>query len=512
MNMNRHGVEKDQFGELFAEQVKLLFHNAPVAYATTLVNGAILVYVLRADISASVLLAWYGCLLVVTGIRVIAAWRYGRIKPSHRDVQRWNTVYVAGAALAGAVWGATAVVLFPLDSIAYQAFISFVLAGMAAGGVSVLAARREACLAFLLPLLLPLAIRFLGLDTDLQRAMGVLTLVFLVGMFVSSANFYCSILTSLNLRFDKRGLQQEIERRLHAEQALSSEKERLQTTLSAIGESVVLVNANGVIEYMNPATERTFGWPRQEVLHRPVNDVFKSVDLRDEPASTAMEDSLRTRSQITKQNVVFCKAEKKHLVEEIATPIYDHQGEIAGAVAVLHDVTEAQQKTEQLAYAADHDALTGLPNRNLLKDRTSQAIARAQRKREKFALLFLDLDRFKEVNDSMGHAAGDALLVDVAQRLTSCVREEDTIARLGGDEFVVLLDGPAKEGQVRAIADKIRNALRKPYRLGTKLANVTVSIGMSLYPNDGTDTESLLVHADTAMYRAKQHGRDLVWG
>jgi diguanylate cyclase (GGDEF)-like protein len=104
------------------------------------------------------------------------------------------------------------------------------------------------------------------------------------------------------------------------------------------------------------------------------------------------------------------------------------------------------------------------------------------------------------------------LLVDVAKRLTGCVREEDTIARLGGDEFVVLLDGPAKEKQVRAVADKIRNALRKPYRLGTKLASVTVSIGMSLYPADGQDTETLLGHADSAMYRAKQHGRDLVWG
>jgi diguanylate cyclase (GGDEF)-like protein len=226
----------------------------------------------------------------------------------------------------------------------------------------------------------------------------------------------------------------------------------------------------------------------------------------------AMEDSLRQGNQITKQNVVFCKAQKKHLVEEIATPIYDRQGGIAGAVAVLHDVTEAQQKAEQLAYAADHDPLTGLPNRNLLRDRTRQAIARAQRKHENFALLFLDLDRFKEINDSMGHAAGDALLIDVAKRLTACVREDDTIARLGGDEFVVLLDGPAQKNQVRAVADKIRNALRKPYRLGETLASVTVSIGMSLYPFDGQDTDALLGHADTAMYRAKQHGRDLVWG
>lgn len=512
MEMNRDGIDHGHSDELFAEQVKLLYNNAPLAYFTILINGAILIYVLRNHVAASTLLAWYASLLLVTGVRSIMVRRFVCARPPPASARRWNIAYLAGAALGGTVWGATAIVLFPLDSAAHQVFIAFVLAGMSAGGISVLSSRMEVCAAFLLPQLLPLAFRYLSLDTSLQKAMGVMTLIFLAGMLVSARNIYCSIFTSLRLRFDKRELQEEITQRNHAEEALFREKERLQTTLSAIGESVVLVNADGVVEYMNPATERLFGWPRQEVLNRPVRDVFKSTDLRDEPASMAMEDSLRHGNQITKQNVVFCKAQKKHLVEEIATPIYDRQGQIAGAVAVLHDVTEVQQKAEQLAYAASHDPLTGLPNRNLLKDRTSQAIARAQRKHENFALLFLDLDRFKEVNDSMGHAAGDTLLVDVAKRLTACVREEDTIARLGGDEFVVLLDGPTQKNQVRAVADKIRNALRKPYRLGEALANVTVSIGVSLYPFDGQDTDALLGHADSAMYRAKQHGRDLVWG
>jgi diguanylate cyclase (GGDEF)-like protein len=124
--------------------------------------------------------------------------------------------------------------------------------------------------------------------------------------------------------------------------------------------------------------------------------------------------------------------------------------------------------------------------------------------------LFLDLDRFKEVNDNMGHAAGDALLVEVARRLIGCVREEDTIARLGGDEFVVLLDGPTPERQVKAVADKIRHTLRKPYQFGARSAAITVSIGASLYPSDGQDPETLLGHADSAMYHAKQQGRDRV--
>lgn len=511
--MNRDGIENGHSDELFAEQVKLLYNNAPLAYSTTLINGAILIYVQREYISSPVLLAWYACLLLVTAARSIVVWQYNRLNSVHRDAHahQWNIIYLIGTALAGAVWGSTAVALFPPDSIAHQLFIAFVLAGMAAGGISVLAPRMEVCLAFLLPQLLPLAIRYSTLDTRLQRAMGILMLIFLLGMSISALNFHRSILMSLNLRFDKRGLEEEIMRRRDAEEALFREKERLQTTLSSIGESVVLINADGLIEYLNPATERLFGWSSHDVLKRPVSAVFKSVDLRDEPVSTAMEDSLRLGNQITKQSVLFCKSEKKHFIEEVATPLYDSHGQLAGAVAVLHDMTEAQQKTEQLAYAADHDPLTGLPNRNLLKDRTKHAIARAQRKRENFALLFLDLDRFKAVNDSMGHAAGDALLVDVAKRLSGCVREEDTIARLGGDEFVVLLDGPTQERQVRAVTDKIRNTLSKPYRLGTQAANVSVSIGVSLYPFDGQDTETLLGHADTAMYRAKQQGRNRIW-
>ena len=164
--------------------------------------------------------------------------------------------------------------------------------------------------------------------------------------------------------------------------------------------------------------------------------------------------------------------------------------------------------TEQLAYAADHDALTGLPNRNLLKDRTRHAIARAQRNRENFALLFVDLDRFKSVNDDMGHASGDALLVNVAKRLTDCVREEDTVARLGGDEFVVLLCGPTQRRQIDAIANKILHSLRQPFQLGNQSLSLTASIGSGLFPADGKDAESLLGHADAAMYRAKQLGRN----
>ena len=493
---------------LFAGQVKLLYKNAPLAYGVTVINGAILVFVQSPYVPVAVLSVWYGSLVLITTMRFLLVLRYIRLQPGPEDARFWNKAYLIGAGMAGAAWGSAALLLFPMASIAHQVFVAFVLAGMAAGGISVLAPRIDACLAFLLPELLPLAVRFFTLPTTLHTVMGVMTLIFLLGILISAWNFHMVIRNVLTLRFDKQQLKEEIAQRHRAEEDLFQEKDRLQTTLSSIGEGVALVDADSRIEFLNPAAEQLCGWNYQQALHRHAGEVFENVDPQNQRVTTAMEDSLRSTQQIRKQSVLCSKGGEKHIVEELATPLYDRHSKAVGAVSVFRDVTEAQQKTAELTHAAAHDALTGLPNRNLLKDRTRLAIARAQRKHEHFALLFLDLDRFKEVNDRMGHASGDALLLDVAQRLTGCVREVDTIARLGGDEFVVLLEGPTHKMEVKAVASKILASLRKPYQLGTQSTNISVSIGASLYPDDGRDTESLLEHADTAMYRAKQQGRD----
>ncbi|MGZ3239847.1 MAG: diguanylate cyclase domain-containing protein [Burkholderiaceae bacterium] len=492
---------------LYAEQVKLLYKNAPLAYVVTVINGAILIYIQSPYISRPILFIWYGSLLLVTAARAFVSFRYAKMNCRPEDAKFWNKIYLIGTGLAGCVWGSSALLLFPMNSMAHQVFVAFVLAGMSAGSISVLASRIEIALAFLLPTLLPLFFQYITLRSPLQTAMGVMTLLFFIGTMFSATNFHRAIKSSLNLRFDKQELEAEITKRNQVEESLYQEKDRLQATLSSIGEGVVMIDAEGRINYMNSAAEQLSGWGHHAALNRLASEVFESVDNQNQRTTTAMEDSLRTARQVRKQCVLLCNADR-YIVEELATPLYGRHSNAVGAVSVFRDVTEAQQKTDELAYAADHDALTGLPNRNLLNDRTRQAIARAQRKHENFALLFLDLDRFKEVNDRMGHASGDALLIDVAKRLSDCVREEDTIARLGGDEFVVLLDGPAQITQVKAVADKILKALRKPYQLSKQSINVTVSIGSSLYPSDGQSVESLLEHADTAMYRAKKQGRD----
>jgi diguanylate cyclase (GGDEF)-like protein len=177
---------------------------------------------------------------------------------------------------------------------------------------------------------------------------------------------------------------------------------------------------------------------------------------------------------------------------------------------VFHDVTTARALSLRMAYLAQHDGLTDLPNRALLQDRLIQAIALAARRNRKLALLFLDMDRFKSTNDSLGHAAGDLLLKSVARRLVACVRSSDTVSRQGGDEFVILLPDIAHPEDASICADKMLKAVATPHAIDKHELHVTGSIGIATYPEDGGDAETLLRNADFAMYHAKEIGRNNV--
>jgi diguanylate cyclase (GGDEF)-like protein len=176
-------------------------------------------------------------------------------------------------------------------------------------------------------------------------------------------------------------------------------------------------------------------------------------------------------------------------------------------VIVFHDVGVARAMSLRMSHLAEHDSLTGLPNRVLLNDRLNQAIEMARRHSQSLAVLYVDVDRFKHINDSLGHAVGDRLLQSIARRLVACVRSSDTVSRPGGDEFVVLLSEVACAEDALLTADKIRAAMDAPQRIDQLDLHVTVSLGIGLYPDDGTDAETLLKNADLALLRAKADGR-----
>ncbi len=292
---------------------------------------------------------------------------------------------------------------------------------------------------------------------------------------------------------------------------LAFEKERAQVTLESIGDAVVTTDEHGCIEYLNPIAERIAGGKIESVKKAPITTIFNLVHEETKapvvnPVLMCIEEeklvSLKEQSSLINNNG------EAFSIECSAAPIRDKDGVITGSVMVIHDVSQARKMADQMTYQATHDALTGLPNRVLLMDRLTQGLTRAPWNKKIIGVLFFDLDRFKLVNDTLGHDVGDELLRQVAERIKQCLREGDTVSRLGGDEFVVILTDIAHEGDVEEIAEKIIKVLEAPFAVGKDEFFTSASIGVSLFPKNGHTALTLMKKADTAMYRAKASGRN----
>jgi diguanylate cyclase (GGDEF)-like protein/PAS domain S-box-containing protein len=301
-----------------------------------------------------------------------------------------------------------------------------------------------------------------------------------------------------------------IERAANGE-ALFEEKERAEVTLNSIGDAVMSTDVWGAVTYLNTVAEKMTGWQREEAAGLPINDVFRIIDgttreTVEHPLTLAIREN-RTVG-LAPHCLLIRRDGYESAIEDSAAPIHDRRGQVTGAVMVFHDVSSARAITLRMSYLAQHDSLTDLPNRILLNDRLHQALALAHRQQKKLAVLFLDIDRFKHINDSLGHAVGDRLLQSVAQRLLACVRSSDTVSRQGGDEFVILLPDVKHAEDAALTADKILVALRTPHRIDELDVHISISIGIVTYPDDGMDAETLMKRADFAMYQAKDSGRD----
>jgi diguanylate cyclase (GGDEF)-like protein/PAS domain S-box-containing protein len=301
-----------------------------------------------------------------------------------------------------------------------------------------------------------------------------------------------------------------IERAANME-VLFEEKERAQVTLNSIGDAVVSTDASLNVTYLNVVAENLTGWTRQDAAGRPVEEILHIVDgvTRKEtrnPMAFAIGENKTVA--LTPNCILIRRDGSEFAIEDSSAPIHDRHRQVTGAVMVFHDVSAVRAATLRMSHLAQHDNLTDLPNRILLIDRLTEAIALAQRYRRQLAVLFLDVDRFKHINDSLGHMIGDRLLQSIAQRLLKCVRASDTVSRQGGDEFVILLPEVAHAQDALACADKMLEVLRFPHRIDEHDLHVTASIGIVTYPEDGADCETLIRHADFAMYDAKDSGRD----
>lgn len=295
-----------------------------------------------------------------------------------------------------------------------------------------------------------------------------------------------------------------------AEQELVDSKNQLSITLDSIGDGVISTNAHGQVTYLNPVAENLTGWGLDEAYGRKIESIFHIVhsDTRldvENPIYRAIEHNRIV--DLPHDTVLINRKGFQIPIDDSASPIRDQTGSITGVVLVFRDMIERKRHEEQIRHYAFHDSLTGLPNRRLFYDRLKFALANAKRQNRSLAVMFLDLDHFKLVNDSLGHDTGDLLLNEVSRRLLRCANEGDTISRLGGDEFTVILEGTTIT-DAGETARRIRESLSYKYHINGHEFFSSPSIGISMYPADGDNVDTLIKNADTAMYHVKMNGKN----
>ena len=299
----------------------------------------------------------------------------------------------------------------------------------------------------------------------------------------------------------------EVEELKRTHDALGRALEELATHMENTPLAVVEWSAEIRVKRWSPQAESIFGWPVEEVLGRKSSEI-----------GLVHPDSLETIRGLTKELIEGRARRNRMLARNLTrdgrtiwcewynSAFFDESGKLASILSLAEDITARMDAEEQLKQAAVHDALTGLPNRNSLAARLEHAIVRVNRSGDRLALLFIDLDRFKKVNDTLGHAAGDEVLRQCAGRIRACVREVDTVARLGGDEFVVLLETDVRPDTPGIIGERIRAAFDTPFDWKGTDVRCGASVGVSLYPDHARDPAALLESADAAMYRVKNAG------
>ena len=277
-------------------------------------------------------------------------------------------------------------------------------------------------------------------------------------------------------------------------------------TLKAIDDAVITTNREGYVKFMNPAAEKMFACKLEEARKKRFSDLYQVVEKNE--SKYLATHFLTDEEHQGDAKIIRNTDNNEFAVHLTSSPIYSESGQQTGIVYALNDLTEIININKKITFLATHDTLTGLANRTLIQDLIEQAINSASRENINVAILFIDLDGFKKINDAMGHDSGDLLLQEVAKRLQNCIRQSDTTARWGGDEFIVLLDQLTHASDASEVASKIKNSLGLAFTLNNQEVFITPSIGISLFPVDGHHVNILLARADTAMYNVKLQGKN----
>ncbi len=292
---------------------------------------------------------------------------------------------------------------------------------------------------------------------------------------------------------------------------LQEREENLAITLNSICDGVIVTDNKGNITRMNPVAEKLTGWFLSEARGKPLTEVFCIIDSSTrEPIETQTDKIMSlNKAAFRDENIILIsKNSEEYYITDSASPIKKDNNTNLGVIIVFNNITEHKKREEKILYQSHFDSLTDLPNRFLSLDRLLQLVTNAQRKEECVCALFIDLDNFKTINDSLGHDMGDKLLIEAASRLSGNIRSEDTVGRFGGDEFIILLSGLDHATDALVVIEKLLNLFRLPFDIENRKLILTISIGISVYPDDGITPAELLRKADSAMHHSKEKGRN----
>ncbi len=469
------------------------FKNAGPA---TLIVASLYVYIQLENHSWTLLFGWVTVLWLIYFVRLVIFLLYCRAEKAQRTRYIWLLYFRLGILATGIAFGSMGFVFFPTDTPYFQMISVIMLTGMAAGGLTIMSADTVAYTYYVAGLLSPVAIMSVFLGERLHYTVAVLIAVFLVITIKASRHIHNIVISSFHLRYENLSLLAD----------LKEEKNRLDNRLGRIlndslNELYILDGETLACLQVNKGALQNLGYSREELVDMDFLDIVTSLDR---PGFDELTQPLRQKSceSLIYEGFQQRKDGSKYPVE-INLQISSRENPPV-FVATTMDITERNEVEQKLIYQANYDQLTGLPNRHFMVPFIEKAFSRADRNNTLVALLFLDLNKFKDINDAYGHAVGDKLLALAADRLQSVLRNTDTPARIGGDEFLVVLEGFKEQSQVEVVVYKIISSFQQPFLVESQEINTSTCIGISIYPNDGNSVDLLMQYADTAMYSVKE--------
>jgi len=511
------------------EQVRLLFRFSVVGYLATLLVVFILGAILWEQLARPLLFVWFAAISAITVARYVLYKLFiGRARLSE-ELPIWERRFIVGSLATALCWAAMASPLLLPDAahLGQRMTVVMLLTLLVTGSIGYYAPHAYAFKITAFVGLVPFALA-LGFSGDRVQMFLSGAILVLAGVLpYVHERLHSALVDSLAVRKARAVLSNELEiervrvqranealagemiERLKAQQSQLLAAQKLRMHVERTPLAVIEWDAQYRVTAWNPAAEAIFGFGETEAIGKVATDLMvPEAGAATLEAMWAELAQTRGGNKIALDNLT--RTGREIQCEWYNTPLVDPDGRIVGFASLVQDVTERLNTERTIHYMAHHDALTGLPNRRLMQDRLNQAIMQARRHQRHVAVLFLDLDRFKLLNDTLGHDSGDFILKDVARRLLSCVREVDTVSREGGDEFVVILPDLERPENASVVAEKIVREFAHPVEIAAQEIHLTTSIGISHYPNDATDVNHLLKHADSAMYQAKDAGRNTV--